>query len=108
MPRRQVARQPRLGAVRHVQQDQPVAVPLPVERRRDRERAVADGGAVDGDADGHALVHRYLNVAFWRRRDLLRVEGVQAALQAYGTGSIKAVFQAWALVVLAAWIEAHE
>jgi hypothetical protein len=56
VPRRQVARQPRLGAVRHVQQDQPVAVPLPVERRRDRERAVADGGAVDGDADGHALV----------------------------------------------------
>jgi asparagine synthase (glutamine-hydrolysing) len=59
-------------------------------------------------ADGCALVRRHVLEGRWLGRGLLRPEAVRAHARRYMNGERRELFRVWALVVLGAWLDAHE
>lgn len=58
--------------------------------------------------DGFALVHQHVLAGRWLGRGLLRPDVVRRYAQAYIGGDRRLMFRVWALVVLGAWLDAHE
>lgn len=58
--------------------------------------------------DGYALVQQHVLAGRWLGRGLLRPEVVQRYARAYMGGDRRLMFRVWALVVLGAWLDAHE
>ncbi|NWG75355.1 MAG: asparagine synthase [Rubrivivax sp.] len=58
--------------------------------------------------DGYALVHQHVLAGRWLGRGLMRPEVVRRYAQAYIGGDRRLMFRVWALVVLGAWLDAHE
>lgn len=58
--------------------------------------------------DGHALVKRYLLDAPWRDWGVLSAAAVEALARRFMAGDDGLMFRAWALAVLAAWLENHD
>ena len=58
--------------------------------------------------DGHALVHRHVLNGRWLARGLLRPDVVRRHARQYMAGDRHSMFRVWALVVLGAWLDAHE
>ena len=58
--------------------------------------------------DGHALVHRHVLNGRWLARGLLRPDVVRRYARQYMAGDRHSMFRVWALVVLGAWLDAHE
>jgi len=59
-------------------------------------------------ADGHALVHRHVLEGRWLARGLLHAEVARDRARRYLGGERQSMFRVWALVVLGAWLDAHE
>ena len=59
-------------------------------------------------AADHALVHQHVLAGRWLARGLLRPDAVRRYAQAYIGGDRRLMFRVWALVVLGAWLDAHE
>ncbi|MCI1193138.1 asparagine synthetase B family protein [Calidifontimicrobium sp. SYSU G02091] len=59
-------------------------------------------------ADDHALVRRYVMRGRWLERGLMRADEVRRYAQQYVAGDERLMFRVWALVVLGAWLDAHE
>lgn len=58
--------------------------------------------------DDHALVRRHLLEGRWLARGRLRADLVQRYAQRYMAGELQLMFRVWALVVLGAWLDAHD
>jgi asparagine synthase (glutamine-hydrolysing) len=58
--------------------------------------------------DDHALVRQHVLQGRWLTRGLLRPEVVRRYALAYIGGDRRLMFRVWALVVLGAWLDAHE
>lgn len=58
-------------------------------------------------AEDFALVRRYLHREPWQRWGLLAPAGVEGYARRFMSGDRGVTFRVWALVVLAAWLEAH-
>lgn len=58
--------------------------------------------------DSYALVHQHVLDGRWLGRGLLRPEVVRRYARAYIGGDRRLMFRVWALVVLGAWLDAHE
>ena len=58
--------------------------------------------------DGYALVHRHVLEGRWLRLGLLQADEVRRHAQQYLAGDRRSMFKVWALVVLGAWLDAHE
>lgn len=58
--------------------------------------------------EGYALVRRHVLEGRWLDRGLLRPEVVRRYVRAYIGGDRRLMFRVWALVVLGAWLDAHE
>ncbi|GMV45431.1 MAG: asparagine synthetase B [Pseudomonadota bacterium] len=59
-------------------------------------------------ADGHALVRRHLDAARWRERGVLDGALVARYAARYIAGDAALAFRVWSLVMLGAWLEAHD
>jgi asparagine synthase (glutamine-hydrolysing) len=59
-------------------------------------------------ADGHALVHRHVLQGRWLARGRLHAELAHGHARRYLGGERRLMFRVWALVVLGAWLDAHE
>ncbi|MFO1292831.1 MAG: asparagine synthase-related protein [Rubrivivax sp.] len=59
-------------------------------------------------ADGHALVRRHLDAARWRERTVLDGGLVARYAARYMAGEAALAFRVWSLVMLGAWLEAHD
>ena len=59
-------------------------------------------------ADGYALVRRHVLEGRWLGRGILRADRVQRHARQYMGGERGLMFRVWALVVLGAWLDAHE
>lgn len=58
--------------------------------------------------DGYALLRQHVLAGRWLGRGLLRPGVVRRYAQAYIGGDRRLMFRVWALVVLGAWLDAHE
>ncbi len=58
--------------------------------------------------DDYALVRQYVLEGRWLGRGFLRPEAVQAHARRYMSGEQRQLFRVWTLVVLGAWLDAHE
>ena len=58
--------------------------------------------------EDYALVRRHVLDGRWLNRDVLRPEVVRRYALAYIGGDRRLMFRVWALVVLGAWLDAHE
>lgn len=59
-------------------------------------------------ANDYALVRRHVLRGRWLDRGLLRADEVRRYAQQYVAGDERLMFRVWALVVLGAWLDAHE
>lgn len=59
-------------------------------------------------AEEFALVRRYVLQGRWLDRGLLRADLVRRYAQQYIAGDQRLMFRVWALLVLGAWLDAHE
>lgn len=59
-------------------------------------------------AGDYALVRRYLDRERWQRRAMLAPDGVRDYAQRFIGGDRQLTFRVWAMVVLGAWLEAHD
>ena len=59
-------------------------------------------------ADDHALVRRHVLEGRWLGRGILRADRVQRYARQYMGGERGLMFRVWALVVLGAWLDAHD
>lgn len=58
--------------------------------------------------DRFSLVHEHVLQGRWLKRGLLRPQVVQRYARQYIAGDQQLMFRVWALVVLGAWLDAHE